>query len=47
MDARKQKEGSYPELFVKNVGERLKWLTELSGLSWGSSPSASALMMTG
>ena len=44
MDARKRRDGSYPELFPKNLGERL---SELSGLSWGSSPGSSASMMTG
>ena len=27
-------EGSYPELFPKDFGERLERLTELAGLSW-------------
>ena len=34
MEHGKQIEGSYPELFPKDFGERLKRLTELAGLSW-------------
>ena len=31
---RKRIEGSYPELFPKDLGERRERLTELAGLSW-------------
>ena len=34
MEAGKQIEESYPELFPKDFGERLEWLRELAGLSW-------------
>ena len=34
MEHEKRIEGSYPELFPKDFGERLKRLTELAGLSW-------------
>ena len=34
MDAHKQREGHYPELFPKDFGERLERPTELAGLSW-------------
>ena len=46
MDAPNRKEGSYPELFPKDFGERLERLTELAGLSWGKSPTTSASMRT-
>ena len=34
MEAIKQIEDSYPELFPKDFGERLERLMELAGLSW-------------
>ena len=34
MEASKQVEDSYPELFPKDFGERLELLRELAGLSW-------------
>ena len=34
MAAGERIEGSYPELFPKDFGERLERLTELAGLSW-------------
>ena len=34
MEASKQIEDSYPELFPKDFGERLERLRELAGLSW-------------
>ena len=34
MDSRNQREGSYPELFPEDFGERLEQFTELAGLSW-------------
>ena len=43
---RKRIEGSYPELFPKDLGERLERLTELAGCRRKSSPSASASRMT-
>ena len=44
MDSRRRTEGSYPELFPEDFGERLERLTELLGLSWeefADRPSAS------
>ena len=34
MDSRRRTEGSYPQLFPEDFGERLERLTELLGLSW-------------
>ena len=34
MDSHKKEEGSYPELFPEDYGERLERLLELAGLSW-------------
>ena len=34
MEASKQIEDSYPELFPRDFGERLERLRELAGLSW-------------
>ena len=34
MDARKRIEGSNPQLFPKDFGDRLGRLVELAGLSW-------------
>ncbi len=34
MNSRKQGEGSYPELFPEDFGQRLERFTELAGLSW-------------
>ena len=34
MDSRNQREGSYPELFPEDFGQRLERFTELADLSW-------------
>ena len=34
MTQRERIEGSYPELFPKDFGDRLERLAELAGLSW-------------
>ena len=34
MDSCNQGEGSYPELFPEDFGQRLERFTELAGLSW-------------
>ena len=34
MDSRNQGEGSYPELFPEDFGQRLERFTELADLSW-------------
>ena len=34
MDSRNEEEGSFPELFPEDFGQRLERFTELAGLSW-------------